>query len=102
MNRKLYHLWRAQHGECFYCGRSTWLANDHESKAMRRRRVGLDDLAPRRELRAREATLEHLERRADGGENHNHNLVMSCARCNVQRLETPVLLHLAAMREVRA
>lgn len=33
------------------------------------------------------ATVEHLERKADGGNNHPHNLVIACRECNSGRGE---------------
>jgi hypothetical protein len=40
----------------------------------------------------RRRTLEHLERRADGGSNKQHNLVVCCSSCNGSRGEyTPEL-----------
>nr|WP_240543070.1 HNH endonuclease [Sinorhizobium meliloti] len=38
-------------------------------------------------MRPYAATLEHLQRRADGGTGHPSNLAMACKRCNNTRGE---------------
>ena len=35
-------------------------------------------------------TLDHLECRADGGSNHESNLVTACRECNCRRQDTPL------------
>lgn len=94
----VFHLWQLYGGECFYCGRPTWCEH-HESKRVAKARLGL---ATYRELRYRRATREHLHRRADGGMNGLHNLVLACNACNVARQTKPVLVHLANLRNVSA
>jgi len=91
---KLAFLWHAQAGECFYCGRSTWLPGSEASTAATAR---LSEPS-KKNLRKRQASLEHLQRKTDGGSNGFDNLIMSCAGCNVGRLDKASLLHLADMR----
>ena len=35
------------------------------------------------------ATIEHLQRKADGGTDHPSNIAMACKRCNDERGSTP-------------
>lgn len=99
MSTKLKALWHMQNGECFYCGRPTWLRGGGESKNDAKARLGVSTT---KGLRKREASQEHLRRKADGGGNGIANLVMSCFECNSSRLSTPVLLHLSVMRGVHS
>lgn len=94
----LHHLWLSQRGECFYCGRQTWLQCLRESKLQRKLRVGLPFDATHKLLNTYQATREHLRRKADGGTNDLDNLIMSCAECNFSRGERPPLIHLANRR----
>lgn len=96
MTATLHALWLMQSGECFYCGRATWTNN--EGKAARKVRLGMSPHASRAEMRRRQATIEHLQRRADGGGNSMSNFVMACVDCNEKRGPRPVLLHLSAQR----
>ncbi len=45
----------------------------------------------------RMASLEHLRRRADGGDDAPANLAMACAYCNSSRRDAPPERHRAAM-----
>lgn len=88
-------LWRLQGGICFYCGRDTVLRQVNMTDKQHMQRLGLTH---KFELERRLASIEHLQRRADGGSNDLENLVMACRECNTGRMETPVLLHLAERR----
>jgi 5-methylcytosine-specific restriction endonuclease McrA len=92
-------LFDMQAGECFYCGRPTWLAASGEAMMKAKDRLGLKT---RTQVRERAATREHLRRRADGGTNAAGNIVMACASCNNRRGAKPVLLHFANMRREAA
>lgn len=86
-------LWHLQNGECFYCGLPTWLQGEDVRKFQGKHGIATLDRA-----RKREATREHLHRRADGGRNAFPNFLMACLGCNSERGNTPSLLHLAAKR----
>lgn len=57
-------LFELQGRKCCYCRRAVYLDYDHGNQT---------------------ATLEHLRRRADGGNDHRDNLAVACHRCNSQR-----------------
>jgi hypothetical protein len=95
MSSTLKALFHMQGGECFYCGRPTWLKESGEGMRVAMSRLGV---VGRRALIRREASREHLLRRADGGTGGMHNYVMSCKECNSARQATPVLLHFGEMR----
>lgn len=97
MGTRLKALWYMQAGECFYCGRATWLKSGPESKNQAKARLGV---ITTKDLRRREATEEHLRRRAEGGSNALSNLVMACSECNERRDTKPVLAHLSDMRSI--
>lgn len=58
-------LFRKQGGRCCYCSRPIYRErpNGHHEKA----------------------TLEHLQRRSDGGTNHPDNMALACYPCNAFR-----------------
>ena len=62
-------FWRQQ-GRCFYCDQPMTLS-----------------FAQRDNIWDNSATLEHLHRRADGGDGTKSNLVPACRRCNERRGE---------------
>lgn len=49
-------------------------------------------------IQDRMATIEHLQRRADGGPDEIENYTLACRRCNRKRGERSVEEHLAIMR----
>ncbi|MQX19777.1 HNH endonuclease [Sinorhizobium meliloti] len=63
-------LFWQQQGRCCYCGEHVVLT-----------------YRPYEAVRPYAATLEHLQRRADGGTGHSSNLAMACKRCNNTRGE---------------
>jgi hypothetical protein len=63
--RRRERLSEEQNGKCYYCCRQM------------------------KKSGARCVTLEHLERRVDGGGNSIDNLVAACARCNAWRDDIP-------------
>lgn len=94
MSSNLHVLWYMQAGECFYCGQQTWYGG-RESKRDAKLRLGLTTT---KDLRRRQASLEHLHRKSEGGTRAMPNVIMACVGCNSGRQTTPPLLHLAAMR----
>jgi 5-methylcytosine-specific restriction endonuclease McrA len=64
-------LFTAQAGRCCYCGRAIDLAP---------KSWGIGNPAP-----DHFATLEHLQRVADGGRSTRDNLALACFRCNTTR-----------------
>lgn len=91
-----------QGGDCFYCARPTWLLGQETFEAAADRLGIKRTKGWRKEFKRRQATLEHLTRRIDGGLNEPGNLVMACCWCNSTRGARPVLVHLANMRRERA
>jgi hypothetical protein len=63
-------LFQKQGGKCCYCDQHVILSYHW-----------------RDQQRPDAATIEHLQRRADGGSNHPDNLAMSCKACNDGRHE---------------
>ncbi|AWM25001.1 HNH endonuclease [Sinorhizobium fredii] len=63
-------LFGKQGGKCCYCGVHVTLSYRWSDQQ-----------------RPDAATLEHLQRRADGGSNHPDNLAMACKKCNDGRAE---------------
>lgn len=63
----------AQHGRCHYCGISMWLDSPDELPP------------PRKSVRARQCTAEHLVARQDGGRDTAENIVAACLQCNLRR-----------------
>lgn len=61
--RKL--LWPKQRGKCCYCKHP--MVRNHQSTSRRR------------------VTIEHLQRKCEGGTNHLDNLALACHTCNVRR-----------------
>lgn len=88
-------LWLMHGGECFYCGLPTWLPSSGESMLKAKVRLGV---STRSAVRDREATREHLQRRADGGPDVMQNYVLACRGCNSRRGAKPVLTYFAEMR----
>lgn len=68
-------LWNAQQGLCFYCEQPMQLPKGANKKGVRFPDDG--------------ATIEHLERLADGGPNIFWNKRLACASCNHERQEVP-------------
>ena len=65
-------LWKKQGGLCVWCTRPM----QFECAAT----------GPRN---PREATIEHLKRKADGGTNRLENLALACRECNMAREANP-------------
>jgi len=81
-------LFESAKGLCYYCGKSTWLPDDVETKKHALWRLGLMELPPKErkiQFLRRRATIEHLIKVADGGGNEPENLVLACFRCNGTR-----------------
>ncbi|MDL2409950.1 HNH endonuclease [Rhizobium calliandrae] len=57
-----------QNGRCCYCDVEMVISNK-----------------PLKFQPANEETLEHLERRAEGGRNNRDNIALACRRCNAER-----------------
>lgn len=72
-------LWRAQNGQCCYCEKPMAVAG--RPYAAEATRLGIVRDAVGRRI----ATLEHLQRRADGGTDDPDNLALACANCNHRR-----------------
>lgn len=88
---KLKRLWKAQDGLCYYCAAETYIPGPDETRAAAKVRFGIPQgKGSGKLLRRRQASLEHLKRRADGGTMANTNLVMACKGCNVRRGEMEV------------
>lgn len=68
-------LHKKQGGLCCYCGRAVVLKPKNYLK-----RLGMCSPPP-----PNFATLEHLQRRADGGTDHPDNLALACVGCNNTR-----------------
>lgn len=66
-------LFELQGGKCCYCGKAVRLAPEP---------WGLGNPTP-----DDFATLEHLQRKADGGSSHPDNLAVACFQCNTLRGE---------------
>lgn len=78
-NRRRYlrwYLFGIQEGRCYYCDELMSLS-----------------FARRDNIWSRSATLEHLQRRADGGGNTKSNLVLACKECNQRREERDPLTY---------
>ena len=73
-------LYIAQAGECCYCGKIMLPFG----VVSQRKFAGFYGLSAR-QVRHRQATIEHLTRRADGGTNRRDNLAAACSLCNSKR-----------------
>ncbi len=72
--------WQAfdkQNGLCTYCGDPMWKHNGKQFA----RQFGI----PRREVRHRKCTTEHLVAQRDGGQDTPENIAAACERCNWKR-----------------
>jgi len=67
-------LHAAQSGKCCYCGCVLVMPENGKHK-----RAIVKDQHPRM------ATIEHLQRRADGGSSRLDNLALACRTCNAAR-----------------
>lgn len=61
-------LFKSHHGRCCYCDRFVSLTWDFNLQK-----------------RPDAATIEHLQRKADGGRDNPDNIAMACKRCNDER-----------------
>lgn len=62
-------LWEKQEGRCVWC----------------KRPMVFECAQPGQSHNPREATIEHLKRKADGGTNRLENLSLACRECNLMR-----------------
>lgn len=83
-DRRKERLFALQDGRCFYCAQPMFVLNAISVSEFK----ALHGLSSRRVARKREATKEHLTRRADGGTGKAHNIVLACAGCNSKRGDT--------------
>ncbi|AHG45149.1 HNH endonuclease [Rhizobium leguminosarum bv. trifolii CB782] len=74
-------LFQKQEGRCCYCGQHVILSYRW-----------------RDQQRPDAATIEHLQRRADGGTDHPDNIAMSCKACNEGRQEIDWLTYRSLKR----
>lgn len=72
-------LYDLQSGKCCYCGEQMYRTRSNKRKTCRKRGISL------KAFDRRLATLEHLQRRAEGGTNHPDNLAVACQECNTTR-----------------
>jgi len=77
----LLHLFAKQEGQCCYCGQHVILSYRW-----------------RDQQRPDAATIEHLQRLADGGSSHPDNLAMACKKCNDGRQELDWLTYRSLKR----
>lgn len=70
--RVLQALHKAQGGRCCYCGRGVVMPGPHGWKQGHQHRDNA-------------ATMEHLQRKADGGTDRLDNLALACKSCNSRR-----------------
>ncbi|WP_352951500.1 HNH endonuclease [Mesorhizobium sp. M1322] len=77
-------LFGQQEGCCFYCGQMMSLS-----------------FARRDNIWGNSATLEHLQRKADGGGSGKANVVLACKDCNQRRGNRPVEVYRALRRDGR-
>ena len=76
-------LYVAQAGECCYCGK-VMLPFGVLSQRRFAEFYGLTV----RQAKHRQATIEHIKRKAEGGTSHISNLAAACSLCNSKRQET--------------
>lgn len=75
-------LYVAQGGRCCYCQREMWIPGDLSKQEA----AAKFQLTPAT-VYLRSATLEHLNRRADGGDSNSDNVALACHQCNCDRGE---------------
>lgn len=73
-------LFQLQRGKCCYCERDMYYAGV-ESADSAAHRFGLT----KKTVYIRSATLEHLRRKADGGDSSPDNVALACQQCNTHR-----------------
>ena len=93
-----------QQGLCYYCEQPMWEAHfetkrealqrffgDKPANAGARSPLQLSGYSKEEKLfiKYRLCTLEHLDRRVNGGGNHHQNLVAACNHCNSDRQDMP-------------
>ena len=89
---------------CLYCGCETWLPWERRQEPKLRAAwdmPGARSLACQLAFDHRMASVEHLCRRADGGDDAPANLAMACAYCNSTRHASGPAEHGEAMRALR-
>ena len=89
---------------CLYCGCETWLPWDRRREARLRAAwdmPGCRSMACQLAFDFRMASVEHLRRRADGGDEAASNLAMACAYCNSTRHASEPSDHATAMQALR-
>lgn len=87
---RLAWLAAAQKDRCVYCGCETWLPRQRRQEARLRAKWDIPasrSLACQLAFDYRQATVEHLRRRAEGGDDAPENLALACAYCNSSRGE---------------
>lgn len=95
----------AQRDRCRYCGCETWLPWQRKQEARLRARwdmPGARSMSCQLAFGYRMASVEHLTRRAEGGDDAPANLAMACAYCNSSRRNATPDRHAAAMRDLVA
>ena len=94
----------AQNDRCRYCGCETWLPWQRRQEGTLRARWDMPaqrSLACQLAFDCRMATVEHLRRRADAGDDTPANLAMACAYCNSSRHDRTPERHEQVMRELK-
>ena len=90
----------AQKDRCVYCGCETWLPPLRRQEAKLRAKWDIPaerSLACQLAFDHRMASIEHLRRRADAGDDSPANLAMACAYCNSSRRERTPEIHALVM-----
>ena len=90
----------AQSDRCVYCECETWLPWQKRQEARLRAKwdmPGQRSLACQLAFPYRMATVEHLRRRAEDGNDAPANLAMACAFCNSSRHERTPEIHALVM-----
>lgn len=102
MRVRLARRYKEQNGKCCWCGRETFIRWPGKNNREMARKFGVDVGSPnwRKEIRKREATIEHVLPKSQGGTNAWSNLKMACKGCNTAREQWAALGNaLATYRE---
>ena len=97
---KLTWLAAVHRDRCVYCNCPTWLPWQWREERKLREQW---DMPARRSLACqlafpyRRATVEHLRRQVDGGDDHPSNLALACAYCNSSRAARAPTIHAIVM-----
>jgi 5-methylcytosine-specific restriction endonuclease McrA len=75
-------VFEAANWRCCYCGVRLLYARESQALFANEARIPRQDW---RTIKSREATLEHILKRADGGGDERANLAAACAWCNHSR-----------------